>query len=156
MGDVCWFSSKVLHSASSKNFREPVYTQSLACVFFESREKSAWSKLLVPKNAWLKAFLYYVSENSHKLYFWLLFWKCTQLKTAPLKAAEAKDPVYINDKLFECTLYLEPYLCLLVFSCVFHTCMRIAFVICPAPLFSLQKKKKCHKPFLISRLSFLW
>ena len=48
----------------------------------------------------------------------------------------------LNDKSWGWTLSLEPYLCLLVFSCVFHTCMRIAFVICPAPLFSLQKKKK--------------
>ena len=48
----------------------------------------------------------------------------------------------LNDQSWGWTLSLETYLCLLVFSCVFHTCMRIAFVICPAPLFSLQKKKK--------------
>ena len=39
-------------------------------------------------------------SKSHKLDISVIFWKCTQVKAAPLKSAGAKNPVYFKRKHF--------------------------------------------------------
>ena len=56
-----------------------------------ARTKSATLKSLVTKNTWVKEFFRLCSKKMHKPDIWTIFWKCTQMKNAPLKSA--KDTV---------------------------------------------------------------
>ena len=53
---------------------------------------------LVTKNTTVKEFLHLCSENCRSWIVGIFFWKCAQVKTAPLKSAAAKDPMYNGKK----------------------------------------------------------